>query len=316
MDLIVANAVLPRRFAAGDVEKLRASGNGGGPASAAVAHAGRVRAQQGQLQRLRRGARGPVVTLAVDARRRAQTSSRPSWSRRPGHGARRPGPVPLTSPPGRRCRRGSLRGRTCCRPFVVDAAPKVGGRVSYENERTAPRSHSMPSRSSSARRRASRGARGPRGRGGRACPSSRSSSRRAAVPIDLTIAPAGADHDALLGFGLDPDERAHAGEVVALAHDLVDRSPRPRAGPPGRCAAAPARAPARRAAPPRAGRWDPRADRGTATSGISAGEVVVQRPHARAGARADREDVVADAELGGARSAPRACARGRAGRAC
>ena len=63
VDLIVANAVLQRRFAAGDVEKLRASGNGGGPTSAAVAHAGRVRAQQGQLQRLRRGARGPVVTL-------------------------------------------------------------------------------------------------------------------------------------------------------------------------------------------------------------------------------------------------------------
>ena len=63
VDLVVANAVLPRRFAAGDVAKLQAASNGGGPAAAAVAHAGRVRAQQGQLQRLRRGARGPVVTL-------------------------------------------------------------------------------------------------------------------------------------------------------------------------------------------------------------------------------------------------------------
>src|SRR5947207_150634 len=63
VDLVVANAVLPRRFAAGDVAKLQAASNGGGPAAAAVAHAGRVRAQQAQLQRLRRGPRGPVVTL-------------------------------------------------------------------------------------------------------------------------------------------------------------------------------------------------------------------------------------------------------------
>jgi len=62
VDLIVANAVLQRRFEAADVKKLR-SVNHGGPAAAAVAHAGRVRAQQGQLARLRRGARGPVVTL-------------------------------------------------------------------------------------------------------------------------------------------------------------------------------------------------------------------------------------------------------------
>ena len=62
VDLVVANAVLPRRFAAADVVKLRAAGNGG-PAAASVAHAGRVRAQQSQLARLRRGARGPVATL-------------------------------------------------------------------------------------------------------------------------------------------------------------------------------------------------------------------------------------------------------------
>src|SRR4051812_21906736 len=64
VDLVVANAVLPRRFAADDVEALRRLGGGtDGPLSAAVAHAGRVRAQQSQLARLRRGARGPVVTL-------------------------------------------------------------------------------------------------------------------------------------------------------------------------------------------------------------------------------------------------------------
>jgi Mrp family chromosome partitioning ATPase len=61
VDLVVANAVLSRRFAAGDVTALR--GARGEPAAAALAHAGRVRAQQAQLARLRRGARGPVVTL-------------------------------------------------------------------------------------------------------------------------------------------------------------------------------------------------------------------------------------------------------------
>src|SRR4051795_3719844 len=61
VDLVVANAVLPRRFAAADLEALRAVD--GAPVAAARAQAGRVRAQQGQLARLRRGARGPVVTL-------------------------------------------------------------------------------------------------------------------------------------------------------------------------------------------------------------------------------------------------------------
>jgi anion-transporting ArsA/GET3 family ATPase len=61
VDLIVANAVLQRRFSSADVEALR--GATGGPASAACAHASRVRVQQSQLTRLRRGARGPVVTL-------------------------------------------------------------------------------------------------------------------------------------------------------------------------------------------------------------------------------------------------------------
>src|SRR3954452_571208 len=62
VDLIVAHAVLQRRFEAADVKKLQGL-NHGGPAAAAVAHAGRARAQQGQLARLRRGARGTVVTL-------------------------------------------------------------------------------------------------------------------------------------------------------------------------------------------------------------------------------------------------------------
>jgi hypothetical protein len=100
VDLIVANAVLPRRFAAADVAKLRESSNGGGPARAAVAHAGRVRAQQGQLQRLRRGARGPVVTLPwmldvepdeLAGRLLAETGP----TRR---GTRRPGSVDVPSP--------------------------------------------------------------------------------------------------------------------------------------------------------------------------------------------------------------------------
>jgi anion-transporting ArsA/GET3 family ATPase len=61
VDLVVANGVLPRRFVAADIAKLK--GVGGEPAAAACAHAGRVRAQQSQLARLRRGARGSVVTL-------------------------------------------------------------------------------------------------------------------------------------------------------------------------------------------------------------------------------------------------------------
>jgi anion-transporting ArsA/GET3 family ATPase len=61
VDLVIANAVLPRRFAPADVARLSATD--GEPAAAARAHAGRVRAQQLQLARLRRGARGAVLTL-------------------------------------------------------------------------------------------------------------------------------------------------------------------------------------------------------------------------------------------------------------
>jgi anion-transporting ArsA/GET3 family ATPase len=98
VDLIVANAVLPRRFGAGDVERLRASANGGGPAAAAIAHAARARAQQAQLQRLRRGARGPVVTLPwmldVEPEELAHRLVTETRSRRP---AREPGPVDVPS---------------------------------------------------------------------------------------------------------------------------------------------------------------------------------------------------------------------------
>jgi hypothetical protein len=99
VDLIVANAVLPRRFAAADVAKLRAASNGGGPAEAAVAHAGRVRAQQGQLQRLRRGARGPVVTLPwmLDVEP-GELATRLITETGPARRApRRPGPVDVPS---------------------------------------------------------------------------------------------------------------------------------------------------------------------------------------------------------------------------
>jgi anion-transporting ArsA/GET3 family ATPase len=101
VDLVVANAVLARRFVAADVERLRAVGNGGvgGPAAAAVAHAGRVRAQQAQLARLRRGARGPVVTLPwmLDVEP-DELASRLITETRPARSApRRPCPVDVPS---------------------------------------------------------------------------------------------------------------------------------------------------------------------------------------------------------------------------
>ena len=81
--------------------------------------------------------------------------------------------------------------------------------------------HVMPSRSSSASSpRQERRTRTERSRCTR-IPTSRSSSRRAAVPIDLIIAPRCADQDALLGLGLRPQVRAHGDQAVALL-DLVD----------------------------------------------------------------------------------------------
>jgi hypothetical protein len=97
VDLVVVNAVLARRFSAADVERLR--GTDGDPAAAACAHAGRVRSQQSQLARLRRGARGRVVTLPWmldvepdELAERLITETRPA-RRKP----RRPGPVDVPS---------------------------------------------------------------------------------------------------------------------------------------------------------------------------------------------------------------------------
>jgi len=98
VDLVVANAVLARRFAAADVARLRAAGDGG-PAAAAVAHAGRVRAQQSQLARLRRGARGTVVTLPwmLDVEPEELASRLIAETRPARRAPRRPGPVDVPS---------------------------------------------------------------------------------------------------------------------------------------------------------------------------------------------------------------------------
>jgi Mrp family chromosome partitioning ATPase len=97
VDLVVVNGVLARRFSGADVERLR--GADGEPTAAACAHAGRVRAQQSQLARLRRGARGAVVTLPWmldvepdELATRLITETRPA-RRAP----RRPGPVDVPS---------------------------------------------------------------------------------------------------------------------------------------------------------------------------------------------------------------------------
>ena len=122
--------------------------------------------------------------------------------------------------------------------------------------------------------------------------------------------PAAADQDALLRLGLDPQRaRARRSGRRAVARVLDDR-PRPRAGPPGTCAAAPARAPARRAAP--RSRWSELVLGGkkNGPSGSSAAQVLEQRRDALPRARADREDVVADAELGDLRRAARGSAAG------
>src|SRR3954451_2736573 len=98
VDLVVANAVLPRRFAAADVARLRAAGNGG-PAAASVAHASRVRVQQSQLARPRRGARGPGATLPwmLDVEP-DELASRLIAETRPARRApRKPGPVDVPS---------------------------------------------------------------------------------------------------------------------------------------------------------------------------------------------------------------------------
>jgi anion-transporting ArsA/GET3 family ATPase len=62
VDLVVANALLPDRFAAADVRALEDAADAPPVRAALVAHA-RARSQRGQLARLRRGARARVVTL-------------------------------------------------------------------------------------------------------------------------------------------------------------------------------------------------------------------------------------------------------------
>nr|MDQ3356582.1 hypothetical protein [Actinomycetota bacterium] len=66
---IVANGLLSQRFSAAELEQLAAPSPNGRPPEleaaldAARLQGSRARAQQGQLRRLRRGARAPVLTL-------------------------------------------------------------------------------------------------------------------------------------------------------------------------------------------------------------------------------------------------------------
>jgi anion-transporting ArsA/GET3 family ATPase len=68
-DTIVANGLLSQRFSAAELERLASGSRDGRPPEveaaleAARLQGSRARAQQGQLRRLRRGARAPVVTL-------------------------------------------------------------------------------------------------------------------------------------------------------------------------------------------------------------------------------------------------------------
>jgi hypothetical protein len=62
VDLVVANAMLPGRFTAADARALEGADDGPELRAARHAHA-RAQAQQSQLRRLRRAARGPVATL-------------------------------------------------------------------------------------------------------------------------------------------------------------------------------------------------------------------------------------------------------------
>jgi anion-transporting ArsA/GET3 family ATPase len=62
VDLVVCNGMLSQRFAAADARALAAAPDGPEVRAARHSHA-RARAQRGQLQRLRRGARARVVTL-------------------------------------------------------------------------------------------------------------------------------------------------------------------------------------------------------------------------------------------------------------
>ena len=63
VDLVVCNGMLSQRFGAADVRALAAAPDGPEVRAARHSHA-RARAQRGQLQRLRRGARARVATLS------------------------------------------------------------------------------------------------------------------------------------------------------------------------------------------------------------------------------------------------------------
>jgi anion-transporting ArsA/GET3 family ATPase len=67
LDAVVVNGVLPRRFSAGDVERLTAANGAVTPAVAAAARRqhGQGAAQQSQLARLRRHAAAAVTTLPL-----------------------------------------------------------------------------------------------------------------------------------------------------------------------------------------------------------------------------------------------------------
>jgi Mrp family chromosome partitioning ATPase len=97
VDVVVVNAVLSRRFSAEEVKRLR--GSNGEPTAAACAHAGRVRAQQSQLARLRRGAKGTVVTLPwmLDVEPEELASRLVAETRPARRAPRRPGPVDVPS---------------------------------------------------------------------------------------------------------------------------------------------------------------------------------------------------------------------------
>ncbi len=62
IDQVVANAVLPERFDAGEVKRLREAGTGAAVAAALIGEQ-RTRGQQEQLARLRAEIRAPVTTL-------------------------------------------------------------------------------------------------------------------------------------------------------------------------------------------------------------------------------------------------------------
>ena len=118
-------------------------------------------------------------------------------------------------------------------------------------------------------------------------------------PDRLDHLAAGADQDALLRLGLDPHAARARRSGRRAAARPPRRRPRPRAAPPGTCGAAPARGRARRACTSRG--WSERSP-GSKRNGPSGSRPTrwsTSGVDARARARGDREDLVADVELGG-----------------